>query len=92
MLNTALCHHHNHVGDGNRLDLGVGDVHEGDTELLLHAPQLPSHLQAQELIEGRQATSSDCGRVARRLTKMSGVTFCMSILQPRSFEGCRAKV
>ena len=51
LLDTTLRHHHDHIGHGNRLDLGVGDVHEGDTELLLHAPQLPAHLQAQELIE-----------------------------------------
>jgi hypothetical protein len=29
-LNVALRHDHGHVGHDNRLELGVGDVHEGD--------------------------------------------------------------
>ncbi len=52
LLDAALGHDHDRVGDGDRLELGVGDVDEGDAELLLHATQLAAHAQAQIFIEG----------------------------------------
>ena len=54
LLDPALIHHHHEVGDGDRLQLRVGDVDERDPELPLHPAQFPPHLQAQELVQGGQ--------------------------------------
>ena len=45
---------HDEVGERHRLVLAVGDVDEGDAELLLQALQLGAHLDAQERIERRE--------------------------------------
>ena len=54
LLDVALIHHHHHVGDRDRFELGVGDVDEGDAELALQAAQLAAHLQPEILVERRQ--------------------------------------
>ena len=47
LLDLALVHHHDLVGERHRLDLVVGDVDAGDAELLLDAADLGAHLLAQ---------------------------------------------
>jgi predicted metal-dependent hydrolase len=54
LLDPALIHHHQYVGDGDRFELGVRHVHEGDAELLLHAPQFAAHAQAQIFVQRRE--------------------------------------
>ncbi|MGY4597907.1 hypothetical protein ACVWXL_005653 [Bradyrhizobium sp. GM22.5] len=54
LLDPALLHHHHEIGERDRLELGMGDVNEGDTELLLHPPELLAHLHAELLVEGGQ--------------------------------------
>ena len=49
-----MVHDHDEVGQGDGLELGMGDVDEGDAQVLLQPPQLAAHLQAQELVERRQ--------------------------------------
>ena len=44
LLDPAAVHHHHEVGERHRLVLAVGDVDEGDAELLLQALQLDAHL------------------------------------------------
>ena len=54
LLDLALLHHHHEIGERDRLELGVGDVNEGDAELALHPPQLLPHLHAELLVERGQ--------------------------------------
>ena len=54
LRNAAVLHHHHHVGHGNGLELCVCHVNKGNAKLLLQAPQLPPHLQAQKLIQRGQ--------------------------------------
>jgi hypothetical protein len=51
LADFALLHHHHEIGERDCLELGVGDVHEGDAKLALHVAQLLAHLDAQELVE-----------------------------------------
>ena len=54
LLDSALLHDHHEVSDGDRLELRVGHVHEGDAELTLDPAQLSPHLQTKEFVQGRQ--------------------------------------
>ena len=54
LLDPAVVHDHDQVGERHRLFLAVGDVDEGDAELALEALQLGAHLDAQERVERRQ--------------------------------------
>ena len=54
LLDLALIHHHDHIGQRHRLFLGMGDMDEGDAELALQAPELVAHAHPQERVEGRQ--------------------------------------
>jgi hypothetical protein len=51
LLDPALVHHRDAIGQGQRLLLIVGDVNERNTELLLEAPHLDLHLAAQLAVE-----------------------------------------
>ena len=54
LLDPALVHHHDEVGQRHRLFLAVGDMDEGDAEPRLQRLQLLAHLDAQERVERRQ--------------------------------------
>jgi hypothetical protein len=54
LLDHAVVHHHHGVGQRHRFFLRVRDVHEGQAQFLLPAPQLGAHLDAQERVERRQ--------------------------------------
>ena len=54
LLDPALVHHHDVVGQRQRLVLAVGDLDEGDAELFLQALQLAAHPHPQERIERRE--------------------------------------
>ena len=54
LLDAALVHHDDEVGERQRLVLAVRDMDEGDAELLLQAAQLGAHPHAQERVERRQ--------------------------------------
>ena len=54
LLDLALLHHHDDVGERDRLELGVGDVNEGDPKLALHAAQLLPHLHAKLFVQRGQ--------------------------------------
>ena len=51
LLEAAFIHHHDAVGHGQRLALVVGDVDEGDAELLLQRFELALHVDAQPRVE-----------------------------------------
>ena len=51
LFDVALVHHHHGVGQCHRFFLRVGDVDEGEAQLLLPAAQLGTHLDAQEGVE-----------------------------------------
>src|SRR3990172_3668049 len=53
-LDPASVHHGDRVGHGHRFFLIVGDVDEGDSNLLLDALQLDLHLFAKLQVEGAQ--------------------------------------
>ena len=54
LLDAAMRHDDDRVGDRDGLELGMGDMDEGDAELLLHAAQLAAHAQAQVFVERGQ--------------------------------------
>ena len=54
LLDDALVHHDDEVGERDRLRLRVGDVDEGDAEPRLQPLQLAAHLKPQELVERRK--------------------------------------
>jgi hypothetical protein len=55
LVDAAGIHHHHHVGEGDRLGLGVGDVDEGNAELGLEAAQFAGACWTpEELVERRQ--------------------------------------
>ena len=51
LLDLALVHHHDVVGERHRLFLAVGDLDEADAEFALQPLQLAAHLHPQERIE-----------------------------------------
>ena len=55
LLDAALVHHDNEIGERQRLVLAVRDMDEGNVELLLETAKLSPHANAQERIERRQA-------------------------------------
>ena len=54
LLDLALFHHHDDVGDRDRFELGVRDVDEGDAEIALHPAEFLPHLHPQLFVERRQ--------------------------------------
>ena len=64
LADFALLHHHHEIGERDRFELGVGDVHEGNAELALHVAQLLAHLDAQELVErGKRLVEQEDARL-----------------------------
>ena len=53
LLDAALVHHDDEIGERERLVLPVRDMDEGNFELLLQAAQFGAHPHAQERIERR---------------------------------------
>ena len=51
LLDPAVVHHHDPVGQRHRLDLVVGDVDRGGADLLVHLLDLGPHLHAQLGVE-----------------------------------------
>ena len=51
LLDAAVVHHDDQVGERHGFVLAVRDVNEGDAEILLQALQLGAHLDAQERVE-----------------------------------------
>ena len=51
LLQHALCHHRDAVGEGHRLDLVVGDVDGGDADLALQVLDLRPHLHPELGVE-----------------------------------------
>ena len=54
LLDAAVVHHDDQVGQRHRLFLAVGDVDEGDAERRLQLLQLGAHADLQERVERRQ--------------------------------------
>jgi len=72
MLDLAFFHHHDDVGECDRLKLSMGDVNEGDSKLALHAPQFCRICRellvkrGQRLVEQEYPRLGDRWRAARR--------------------------
>ena len=54
LLDPAVIHQDDEIGERQRLVLRMGDVHEGDAEAFLQPLQLAAHADAQEGIERRK--------------------------------------
>ena len=54
LLDAAVVHDDDEVGECHRLVLAVGDVQEGDAELLLQALELGAHPDPQKRVERRE--------------------------------------
>ena len=54
LLDRALVHHDDEVGERQRLVLAVRDMDEGNAELTLQPTQFGAHAHAQERVERRQ--------------------------------------
>ena len=54
LLDAALVHHHDLIGERQRLVLAVRDVDEGNVELLLEPAKLGPHPDPQERVERRE--------------------------------------
>ena len=65
LLDAAVVHHHDAVGQRHRLDLVVGDVDRGGADLLVHLLDLDPHLDAQLGVEvGQRLVEQEHLRVA----------------------------
>ena len=66
MLDTAVAHHHNAIGELERLFLIVGDEHRGMAGLLVHLQQPAAELFAHLCVESAE------GFIEQQQTRLDG--------------------
>ena len=100
LLDAAVVHHHDAVGQRHRLDLVVGDVDRGGADRLVHLLDLGAHLHAQLGVEvGQRLVEQEDLRVAHdgaahrdALALAAGQRLRLAVQQRRDVEDARGLV